>query len=68
MLSIRIELNHVVVIILQRITSCCLKSNRQATVNKHINYIASQTHTKFESAIPRAVVNDDKVKLRGHSL
>ena len=64
MLPVSIKLNHIVVSMINGISSRCLKTNCKATVNRHINNIAVDTLADRKRSIMRSIINNNKIKLR----
>ena len=63
MLPVSIKLDHIVVSMVNGISSCSLKSNSQATINRHVNNIAVDILTDRKRAVVRSVINNYKIEL-----
>ena len=64
MLPVSIKLDHIVVSMINGISSRCLKTNCKATVNWHVNNIAANIFTDRERTVMRSVINNYKIELR----
>ena len=66
MLSVGIKLDHIVISMVDSISSCSLKTNRKATVDRHCNDTTAQQITYFSRSVMRTVIDDNEVKLWGN--
>ena len=67
MLSVGIKLNHIVVAMIDGISSRSLKTNSQTTINWHGNNVTVQRSTYLTRSIPRPIINNNEIKLRRNS-
>ena len=64
MLSVSIKLDHIVVTLIDGISSGSLKTNCQTTINWHGNNVTVQRTTYFACTIARPIINNHEVKFR----
>ena len=64
MLPVSIKLDHIVVSMIDSISSRGLKSNSQTTINRHVNNIAADILADRKRAIVRSIINNYKIELR----
>ena len=64
MLPVSIKLNHIVISMIDSISSRGLKSNCKTTVNWHVNNIAADILADRKRAVMRSIINNYKIKPR----
>ncbi len=66
MLAISIKLNHRIVAMGKSVLGSGLKANRQTAINGHVDNSAPKSLANFKRGIPRAIVDNNKIKLGGN--
>lgn len=62
MLAVSIKLDHIVVVMVDGISSRSLKAHSQTTIDWHANDVAAKFLTDGKRAIVRPIVNNNKIK------
>lgn len=63
MLPVGIKLDHIVVSMINGISSRCLKTNCKATVDRHRDDITTQQITYFSRSVAGTIIDDNEIKL-----